>query len=401
MSNNRYDLITRINKARELADGFFDSLIVEEGAKYTSAHDYLKYPAALLYGSWSVVLGKTLLNGKNWDNKQKEFLKNSMLKYRQNDGTFIPQVLLNEKPSKSFEYLTLHTTNYTIGAMMELDSDFDFRSSYYDSFLDANYLERWLSGRNFCRPWEESNNIVNVASYLALCNDRGIHGGEDRLRQMLDWHNKYQNNKTGGFDNFSRNRKNILQSMAGAVHNFHIHLYLKEPLNYEKIIAKNIIPYFFEGPLTGCLSIDFIELACRTVTFLDGNERDELVCAMLYHLDTLLKYQNSDGGWFEGDNRNSKTSAAGMKDEVPSSCSYATWFRLCSIGMIAITLLGDNEQRWHFRKTLGMGYAPNYWNRIDLGNYNIDSNIVRKFKNKNRPHVLKKQLINFAIRIIK
>src|SRR5690606_6535991 len=107
--------------------------------------------------------------------------------------------------------------------------------------------KRWLNQRSLERPWEESNNIVNVASYLALCNDNGHPSAKERLYQMLEWHNTVQNPITGGFENFSRSRKNVLQSMAGAVHNFHIHHYLNEPMNYESIIGRNVIPYLFEG----------------------------------------------------------------------------------------------------------------------------------------------------------
>ena len=81
--------------------------------------------------------------------------------------------------------------------------------------------------------------------------------------------------------------KNLLQSMGGSVHNFHIHHYLNEPLHFEKIIANHLIPFLYEGPLTACLSIDFVELACRTISFMDDTY--ELQQALLFHLEALFK----------------------------------------------------------------------------------------------------------------
>ena len=145
---------------------------------------------------------------------------------------------------------------------------------------------------------------------------------------MLDWHEKYRNSKSGGFDKLSLSKNHIIQSMAGAVHNFHIYHYLGEKINYEEKIANNVIPNLFEGPLTACLSIDFVELACYSIGNL--NTRDQLILAnsLLFHLDSLLNYQNNDGGWYENETAQRPTSAAGMIEKNASSCSYATWFRI-------------------------------------------------------------------------
>lgn len=397
---NENGLLQQVNKCRYKADKFLSQLVVGNGAKYTVNHDAVQFPAALLYGSWSVLLGKNLLN-KLLTPEEDKSLVNTLLKHRNIDGTFFPEVLLTQKPAKSFEYLKLHCSNYAIGALMELDPAFDFQSSYFDQFLNADFLKRWLDQRAFNRPWEESNNIVNVASYLALCNDHGDARGKERLYDMLEWHSQYQNPKTGGFDNFSHNGyKNSLQSMAGAVHNFHIHLYLNEPFRYEALIAENVTRFLFEGPLTACLSIDFVELGIRTLPFVANKE--PLVSALLYHLESLLKYQNKDGGWYENDSRSKPTTAAGMKEKAASSCSYATWFRLCSIGMIAIVLLGDNQDNWKFRKTLGMGYAPDYWpESIENELLKVNIKVKKTYQIKNLPEKMKKEAIQLGIKLLR
>jgi hypothetical protein len=380
--------------------GFTELLRVENiGFKYTINHDVKMYPAAILYGTWSVAYINKLLSQKSSKKDEEEkFIVNSLNKNRLSNGLFYPKELDFIKYPKSKEYMYLHCYNYSVGAAVELDPLYDFHSSYMDSFLNSDYLERWLNQRSLERPWEESNNIVNVASYLALCNDNGNSKGKEALYQMLEWHNKVQNPKTGGFEIFNPSRKNILQSMAGAVHNFHIHHYLNEPTGYEKIIANNIIPFLYEGPLTACLSIDFVELACNSIKYMDDTY--ELEQALIYHFHQLIKYQNVDGGWYENENSSLPTTANGMKEYKASSNSYATWFRLCSIGMIMITIFRDSPDNWHFRKTLGMGYSNNKWNPIVPKTTETDQYNVFKWKKNNLKHELKKKAIIFASKII-
>ena len=392
--------IKRVEVARKKSIGFASLLKCQDGYKYTINHDINRYPSAVLYGTWSVAYLNKLLKGTDWNNQEeKEFILKNLNSSRIENGLFFPKALDNGKYSKSKEYMQLHCYNYAVGAALEINPNFDFQSNYMDEFLKPDFLERWLNQRSLERPWEESNNIVNVASYLALQNDSGDSNGKERLYQMLEWHNAKQNAKTGGFEIFSRSRKNILQSMAGAVHNFHIHHYLEEPMNYEEIIGKNVIPYLFEGPLTACLSIDFVELGCKALPFVKDSY--ELEQALLFHLDALLKYQNEDGGWFENETSSNPTTANGMKEDIASSNSYATWFRLCSIGMIMITLFGDDPDNWSFRKSLGMGYAPNRWERVEARRFEIDNRVVRKYKRKNLPHVLKEKAIATAVKLMR
>ena len=76
--------------------------------------------------------------------------------------------LENLLPSKSIEYQTLHCTNYSIGAALEINPEFEFETKYMERFLDGDYLEFWLEGRSLQRPWEEGNNIINVIIILGI-----------------------------------------------------------------------------------------------------------------------------------------------------------------------------------------------------------------------------------------
>ena len=274
-------------------------------------------------------------------------------------------------------------------------------SKYFSPFLDGDYLERWLSARSLVRPWEEGNNIVNVASYLALCDSHGMPNASDRLNQMYDWHKKVQNPKTGGFDCFQSSSYNSsLQSLAGAVHNFHLHHYLGEPLNYEGLMASRLPIYLFQGALTACLSLDFVELGIRVLPY--SQDPQILTWALLEHVEFLLSSQRPDGGWIEADSLRTPTSAAGFQDREASSCSYATWFRLCSLAMVSIVLLGDQPGNWQFRSTLGMGYAPEDWPELP-GQISIDRiPLLEKTKIYSSlfPRRMKNLAISFGSRLI-
>ena len=385
-----------ISKSKALS--FCDLLKTNKGYKYTLNHNIQKYPSAILYGTWSVAFIKKLILKDDWtnDNEKKNIL-NILNSNRLSNGLYYPDALNFTKNSKSKEYLKLHCYNYSVGASLEIDENFDFQSKFMDKFLELDFLKRWLDQRSLERPWEESNNIVNVASYLALCSENGQNKAKECLFLMHEWHNSIQNPKTGGFEIFNLSRKNILQSMAGAVHNFHIHKYLNKPFNYEKIIANNVIPYLYEGPLSACLSIDFVELACSTINYLEDTY--ELEQALIYHLNKLLLYQNEDGGWYESPTP-TPTIANGMKEGIASSNSYSTWFRLCSIAMISITLFDDSNEDWCFRKTLGMGYS-NGFNKITPKHYTIDNQIFFKYFKKNLPNTIQEKLIKIAVKLLK
>jgi hypothetical protein len=395
------ELEQKVVKSKLKALEFCSLLKSSGGYKYTINHDEKKFPVALLYGTWSVAYIKKLVLGKNWiDTQEKQEIIAALEKHRTSNGLFYPKELNSLKFGKSTEYMQLHCYNYSVGAALEIDSNFDFQSKYMDYFLDSDFLIRWLNQRSLLRPWEESNNIVNVAGYLALCNDNGNSKGSERLYEMLDWHNKNQNPLTGGFENFtSLSKQNKLQSMAGAVHNFHLHHYLNVPTNFDNQIAKNIIPFLFEGPLTACLSIDFVELACNCIKNIDDTY--ELEQALLFHLNCLLEYQNEDGGWYENETKFNPTIANGMSENIASSNSYATWFRLTSIAMIRITLFGDSQSNWSFRKTLGMGYVKDNLSQIKPKKTVINKSLVLKYKIKNTPSQFKKKAIKLAVKLLR
>lgn len=386
-----------IDHARKEALRFFDGLFVPgKGFKNTvaqqSEHDVL-----FLNGTWACILGKRLIGGDAWvTEEQREQSLQLFNRYRNADGMIYPATLIGRRTIKSHQYLKLHCNNYAISAALELDPNYDFSSPYLDRFLDPDVLSQWLDRISFYRPWEESNNIVNVASHLALHADAGNSKGLERLGQMLDWHNRFQNPRTGGFDATPVAYKYLKQTLAGAVHNFHIHHYLNESVEYSRVINEYVCHFLVEGPLTACLSIDYTELAVRTI--LSEYEVNATSTALSSHIAALLESQNRDGGWYESDH-GTRTSFEGYVERIPSSSSYGTWFRLCSIGMFSMTFLNSPASDWRFKRTLGMGYAPDRWptGKILI----VDSAMLKRLRDRYRIQRIKSSITNKVVSSLK
>jgi len=81
--------------------------------KYTLNHDYEKYPAAVLYGSWSVVYLQNLVKNDHWLNANKDDVLSYFKGNGGADGLFFPKALDEVKFAKSKEDMQLHCYNYT------------------------------------------------------------------------------------------------------------------------------------------------------------------------------------------------------------------------------------------------------------------------------------------------
>ena len=91
---NKENWIQLVENAKQKALHFHTHLKSDIGYKYTVNHDVTKYPAASLYGTWSVAYLQKLLLGNNWnDHSQKQFILESLKKARQKNGLFYPDAL--------------------------------------------------------------------------------------------------------------------------------------------------------------------------------------------------------------------------------------------------------------------------------------------------------------------
>jgi hypothetical protein len=90
---------------------------------------------------------------------------------------------------------------------------------------------------------------------------------------------------------------------------------------------------------------------------LTSHRRDEIRSWLMTKLEGLLAFQCEDGGFFDERHgvRRVDGWVKGYEEPQGVSNTFATWFRLIAIAMIAETLW-PGWRAWRFRRMIGIGY---------------------------------------------
>lgn len=273
--------------------------------------------------------------------------------FQRPEGAYrIPEMAADEIYYPDFEYIDLHITNYTLGALASLGQAPARPLAFMERYDSAEKLSRWLAARQMTEPWTEGNYIVNLASLYAY----GLENGEERYRpllgQLLDWHAAHQDPASGYW--YDPATGDLTSAMAGAAHNLHLYYSLNRPVpRFEQIVDHCLA--ILEGVSSACLDIDVVDILANLHPY--GYRQAEIEAYLERKLTALLDFQNPDGGFadtcegvrlFDGWTR--------YQEPQGLSNSFSTWFRCATIGMICQTLYPAAPVKWRFRNTLGMGY---------------------------------------------
>lgn len=259
-----------------------------------------------------------------------------------------------ERRGHDEEYFALHCTNYALGALCALGWPPRLPEDYLGELASRETVTAWLDGRDWDRPWTDGNNVVNLASLYTVLVERGVGWAQERLQDMADWHDRRQHAATGLWHtSLADLRKGLFAALAGAAHNLHIYYYLgRDPPHPEKTVD-SCLRLRYRAIRSACANIDVLDILVHMRRY---EHRLREIDAMLErYLCELLHIQNEDGGF--SDNYVTPHLLYGHTTPARVSVTWATWFRLATIGMIACTLLPGEEERWTFRNIVGMGYA--------------------------------------------
>ncbi len=337
-------------------------------SRFSARHDTDAWAGVLLPATYNSVLCRTLLTPPDQALAiDRAAVTQFLTGFARADGTFgiaemrDADVFKTSDRTESWRYIHFHITNYAIGALDALGAPppaLDFARPY----LDPANLEQWLAQRDLTEPWMEGNNLVNLASFLLALSGNGPVDQRTKATAALDlvlaWHNAAQDPATGfWWDPNNHEPDAKLHAMAGATHNFHIYYALDRPVPHSAAIIDYCLS-LSPAASTACLDVDPVDILCAFHNRVD-HRRDEIHHWLTAKLTALLAIQNPDGGFADAAAGILRLDGwtGGYAEDQGNSNTFATWFRVIAIAMIARTLWPTWRQ-WTFRRTIGIGYAP-------------------------------------------
>ncbi len=373
MTNASHDafLQARIETARQATLKWIASLqapIAPTGVtRISAAQDPGRWPSMLLPGTYNAVMCLDLLGGLDQMTLEE---RNDLTKWIEGfcrpDGVFrMPQMTddtVYKKPSRdeTWRYIDFHITNYSLGAIQALDPTRRPVLDFARPFLEPKTLLAWLAERDLRDPWQEGNNIVNLASFFLLIARDGDQtekaAVDTALRILFDWHDRLQEPSTGFWGvGQGADPTQLLHAMAGSMHNFHIWYQTGRSLPYQD----KAVDYALSCAATidsACIDVDLVDLLVHANDRID-HRRPEIMIWLRAELEALLAFQNPDGGFCDvrQGTRRQDGWVRGYEEPQGISNTFATWFRWIAIAMIVDTLW-PGWRSWRFRKMIGIGY---------------------------------------------
>ncbi|WP_319529810.1 hypothetical protein [uncultured Cohaesibacter sp.] len=369
-------LQSQIDQAAGRSIAFLHSLAGVDGQpegvmRISTELDLGRWPGMLLPGSYNGIMALDLLGGlADWPEDRRKALCHWFLRQRQSDGIFqIPGI----DPSETFKkpdpvetklYMDYHVTNYSLGAIEALCPDEVPVLDFLDEMLDPLRLKAWLSDRDLRDPWQEGNNIVNLASFLLLKlkHDPDARDAvEAAIKILFDWHERLQEPATGFWGvGQALGGTPLLHAMAGSMHNYHLWYALDRPLPYQHRAVDYVLGLKPDWH-SACIDVDTVDLLIHAQQA-SGYRKDEVDQWLRLKLEAILEQQKPDGGFADTNHSIWRQDGwiGGYFDWPGVSTSFATWFRWIAIAMID-DHLWPGRRPWRFRSMIGIGYrkAPN------------------------------------------
>lgn len=364
-------VVSGIEEARRATLAWLDTLIVPgmpRGVRRISAHhDPATWPGVLLPGTYNAVMCLELIGGlAMWSEAERTATTAWLEGARLPDGRFRVSGMADadvfKKPDKAetWRYIDFHVTNYALGAVDALSPGRPARLDFARPYLDETTLLAWLALRDLRDPWLEGNNIVNLASFLALIERDGPDHDKRAVGAAFDtllaWHDRNQEPTTGfwGVGQLS-DATRMLHAFAGSMHNFHIWYERGLPLPRQAAA----VDYCLSLPPeihSACIDVDAVDVLVHGHLML-GHRRDDIERWCRRLLAALLDFQNVDGGFADVRDgiRRQDGWIGGYSEPQGLSNTFATWFRWIAIAMIA-DLLWPGRWPWRFRRMIGIGY---------------------------------------------
>jgi len=368
--SGKFDLGARIEAARRRT---LDWLASQQAPglpcgvlRISGAHDAAKWPGMLLPGTYNGILCAALIGGFERLRVDAQALVGWLETFRRPDGVFrIPEMrddAVFKKPdlAETWRYIDFHVTNYSLGAIEALAPRRKPVLDFVQPYLDPRHLKAWLADRDLRDPWQEGNNIVNLAGFLLALERHGDATERKAVAACLDilfdWHDRLQEPSTGFWGvGQHANPTQMLHAMAGSMHNYHLWYARGRKLpHFEQAIG-----YCLSLPPrvdSACIDVDIVDVLAHGLSA--GRAPEAAARAWLAEiLAAILDEQNDDGGFADTrtGTRRQDGWVRGYEEPQGLSNTFATWFRWIAIAM-ASDVLFPGRFEWQFRRSIGIGY---------------------------------------------
>lgn len=328
-------------------------------------HDPALWPGMLLPATYNGTMCRWLVGGLDGrDAEERSRLAGWIDGFRISTGAYRIDGMTDgnvyKKPDReeTWRYIDFHVTNYALGALEALGAPVR-APAFVEGWLDPMTLKAWLADRDMRDPWQEGNNIVNLASFLLILRDMRPEKAaavDGALGILFDWHDRNQDPGTGFWGvGQGLGGDRLLHAMAGSMHNFHLYYATGRALPYQRQAAD----YVLSRPTawhSACIDVDEVDLLVHAM-----EDHPDLAPAgrvwLRQKLLALLDGQDAGGGFAD-------TRDAGWRQDgwvggyvtLPGApTTFATWFRWIAIAMID-DALWPGRRTWHFRNMIGIGY---------------------------------------------
>ena len=366
-------LLPRIDRAREQTLAWLDALAEPAAApgvtRFSAQHVVADWPGMLLPGTYNGIHCRALLDGLGTlSPADRRRTVDWLESHRRPAGEFrIPGMedhAVYKKPDRAetWRYIDFHVTNYALGAVEMLDETRPPRLDFLAPWLDPARFDTWFDGRDWSDPWQEGNNLVNLASFLLLKERFGgaaENGAATRiLARLIQRLEAIQDPATGfWWDGQDRNGQGLLHAMAGAMHSFHLWYERGRPLPHQQPAVDYTLALDPAALMGACLDVDAVDLLFHAERA-TGYRSAEIRRWSETKLYALLDAQRDDGGFADVEDGTLRPDGwvGGYAEPQGRSNTFATWFRWIAIAML-VELLRPRERRWRFRRMIGIGYC--------------------------------------------
>jgi hypothetical protein len=263
------------------------------------------------------------------------------------------------------EHLLLHLTCAALPAMQEFGIGVVHPLRFARRFCDSSYLTEWLERRDMTDPWLEGNNLLFVGQLLVYLRDiEGYPHADLALEQWFRWLDDTVDSATGLWGTRDA-RCSPFVAMCGGYHQLLVYYHEGRPLRSPERLVDTVLrlqhPDGGFSPAGGggaCEDVDAIDILVNIYKRLDYR-RPAIRAALRRAADAILRLQNGDGGFpYKRGVAQDHMGIPATRAAADMSTTFATWFRVHTLALLAEVLTDDQrlEMPFRFNRVLSMGW---------------------------------------------